>query len=114
MTLPQRSLHPASGNDRGALLGALELVARSDVQLGKIARAVVGQGVSLEPRPQVLHWIEIGRVRRQERNLEVPSQTVQIVAHEAAAMRPQTIPDDQQRLLQVGLECLEEIDDLLF
>ncbi len=32
MTLPKRSLHPASGDDRGALVGALELVARSGMQ----------------------------------------------------------------------------------
>jgi hypothetical protein len=29
-------------------------------------------------------------------------------------MRPQAIPDDEQRLLQVGLERFEEVDDLLF
>lgn len=31
-----------------------------------------------------------------------------------AAMSPQTIPDNQQRLLEVSLERLEEFDDLFF
>lgn len=45
MTSPQRSLLPASGDDRGALLCALELVAGGGVQLAQVVGAVVGQGM---------------------------------------------------------------------
>ena len=55
MTSPQRSLHPASGNDRGSLLSALELVAGGGVQPAQVAWAEIGQSVALEPSPQVLH-----------------------------------------------------------
>lgn len=40
------------------------------------------------------------------------AQAVQVVAQQATAVRFQTIPDDQQRLLQVGLQRLEEFEDL--
>jgi transposase len=49
MTSPQLGLHPASGDDRRSLLGALELVAGGDVQFVQIAGAEVGQGVAFEP-----------------------------------------------------------------
>lgn len=49
MTSPERSLHPARGDDRRALLRALELVACGGVQLAQTVRAIVGQRVSLEP-----------------------------------------------------------------
>lgn len=114
MTLPERSLHPAGGDDRGALLRTLELAARRGVQLGKVVGAIVDQGMTLEPCPEVLHWIQIRRVRRQEGDLNVRIQGVQIVANQTAAVCLQAIPEDQQRLLQMSLECLEECDDLLF
>src|ERR1700738_5121835 len=102
MTLPKRSLHPASGDDRGALLSALELVARARVQLAEIVGTVIGQRVSLEPSPQVFDGVQVRCVRRQECDLDVSGQAVQILAHQTTAMRLQAIPDDQQRLLQVG------------
>lgn len=114
MTSPKRSLHPASGNDRGTFLSALELVARGQLQFAQIVGTAVGHGVSFEPGPQAFHGIQVRCVRRQECDLDVSGQAVQILAHQATAMRPQAIPDDQQGLLQVGLERLEEVDDLLF
>ena len=70
MTLPERSLHPASGDDRRTLLSALEFVACRRVQLCQVVGAVVGHGVPLEPSLQVLHRIEVGRLGRQKGNLE--------------------------------------------
>src|SRR5438445_10639866 len=98
MTLPQGSLHPASSDYRGPLLCALEFVARGDMQLAQIAGTVVGESMSFEPCPQIFDGIQVWRVRRQERNLNVSVQTVEILAHQATAMRPQAIPDDQQWL----------------
>jgi hypothetical protein len=114
MTSPQRSLHPASGDDRRSLLSALELVAGARMQFAEIVGAVVGQRVALQPGPQVFDRVHVRRVRRQKRDLDVSVQAVQVLAHQTTAVRLQTIPYHQQRLLQVGLERLEEFDDLLF
>ena len=77
MTSPQRSLHPASGNDRGSFLGALEPVACGRMQFAQVVGAVVGHRVALEPGPQIFDRIEVGRVGWQERNRDVPAQRVQ-------------------------------------
>ena len=74
MTSPQRSLRPARGNDRGSLLGALELVAGGGMQLAEVVGAEVGQGVALESGPQILDRIQVRRVGRQECDLDVSSQ----------------------------------------
>ena len=113
MTLPQRSLHPASGNDRGTFLGALEFVASCDLQFAEVVGTVVGHGVTFEPSPKVFDRIHVGCIGRQECNLNVPLQSVQVLAYKPTAMRPQSIPDYQQRLPQMSLEHLEKIDDLL-
>src|ERR1035437_8577250 len=86
MTSPQRSLHPASGNDRGSFLGALELVACGRMQLAQVVGAVVGYRVALEPSPQIFDRIEVGRVGWQVRNLDVTAQRVEIVAYEVAVV----------------------------
>jgi hypothetical protein len=39
-------------------------------------------------------------------------QRIEIVAYQAAAMRLQTVPNYQQRLLEMGFECVEKFDDL--
>ncbi len=49
---------------------ALELVACRRLQLAQVVGAVVGHRVPLEPGPQVLHWIEVGGVEREEGNLD--------------------------------------------
>lgn len=66
MTSPKRGLAPAGGNDRWAFLSALEFVARRGVQLAQVVGTVVGQRMSLEPRPQVFDGIEIGRGGRKK------------------------------------------------
>ena len=114
MTSPERSLHPASSNDRGTLLRALEFVACGRVQLAQIVGTVVGQRVSLEPSPQIFDRIEVGGVGRKKGNVDVPVQSVEIIAHQMAAMRLQAIPDHQQGLLEMGLQRFEKFDDLFF
>ena len=44
-------------------MGTLELVARGAVKLGEVVGAIVGQGMALEPGPQVFHRIEVGCIR---------------------------------------------------
>ena len=113
MTLPKCSLHPASSDDRRSFLRAPELVAGGGVQFGEIVGAVIGQRMTLEPSPEIFDWIQIGRVRGKESDLDMPVDRIQILAHQAAAMRPQAIPDHEQRLAQVGFERLQERDDFL-
>ena len=113
MTPLQRSLFPASGDDGRTLLGALEVVASRRLQLREVVRTVVGQRMSLEPRPQIFHGIGLRRVRRQERELDGPVEGVPVVANDAAVVCAGTVPDHQQGLLQVILEGLEQFDPLL-
>ena len=87
MTSPERSLHPASGNDRGAFLRALEFVACGRVQLAQIVGTVIGQRMPLEPRPQIFDRIEVWGVGWKKGDLDVPVQCVEVIAHKTAAMR---------------------------
>ncbi len=114
MTSPKRSLHPAGGDDGGTLLSALEFVARGSLKLAEVVGAVIRQGMSFQPSPQVLDRVEVGCVRWQKRNQDAPAQGVQVIAYQAASVRLQTIPDYEQRLLQMRLERFEEFDDLFF
>src|SRR5882757_8360891 len=113
-TSPQASLNPARCDDGGAVLCALELVASSDVELVEAGRTEVGQGMALEPGPQEFDRVQVRRVRRQERHLDSTIGGVQVFAHELAAMGLQSVPDDQQRPLQVRAQRLEELDVLFF
>ena len=112
-TSPEAGLNPTRGDDGWAFLRALEFVAGGDVELIEVGRTEVGQGMTLEPGPQELDGVQVRRVRRQECHLNGAFGGVQILAHELAAMGLQTIPDDQQRPLQVGAQRLEELDVLL-
>lgn len=112
VTSPQRSLLPAGGDDRGSLLCTLEVVACSRLQFAEVVRTVVGHGVTLEPGPQILHWIEVWCVGRQVGDLDMPVQAVDVVAYKVAVVRPCTIPDHQQGLFQMAFERLEELDKL--
>lgn len=89
MASPESSLHPASGDDRRSFLSALEFVARGRMQFAQVVGAIVGQRMSFEPGPQVLDRIHARRVRRQEGNLDVSIQAVQILAHQATAVSSQ-------------------------
>src|SRR4030065_925046 len=112
MTLKQTGLLPTSCNDIRAVLGAFELVAGGRLQLGEIVRAEVRQGMTLEPSPQIFDRIQIGRVRRQERDLDMPIDAVQIIPDQFRPVRLEAIPDNQERLLGGGFERLETLDDL--
>ena len=78
MTLKQTGLHPTRRNDVRAMLGALELVAGSRLQLGEIVRAEVRQRMTFEPSPQIFDRIQVGSVGWQERYLNMPICTVQV------------------------------------
>jgi len=112
MTLKQTSLLPACRKDIRTLLSTFELVSGRHLQLGEIVREEIRQCITLEPSPQTFHWFEIGRIRRQECQLEMSILSVQMVTHQFAAMRHQSIQNSQRRLLELRLEFLEKLDDL--
>ena len=108
MTLPKLSLLPTSHDDRLAMLGALELVSGGDFEFLQRGRAEIGQRMTLEPGPQVLDRIQLGRVGGQSRDQDFTLCGVNIVGHDAAAVRFGTIPKYEQPAAQVALECFEE------
>jgi hypothetical protein len=57
-------------------LSALEFVSRGGLQLAQIVKTVVGQPVSLEPRPQIFDGIEIRGIGRKKGDLDVPVQRI--------------------------------------
>ena len=57
--------------------------------------------------------LQVRGVGRQECDLDVSGQVVHVFAHQTTAMGLQAVPDDQQRLFQVGLERFEEFDQIL-
>src|SRR5438445_12005425 len=85
-TSPEASLNPARRDDRRAVLCALEFVAGGDVELIEVGRTEVGQGMPLEPGPQEFDWVQVRRVRRQERRLDGAIGGVQILAHELTSL----------------------------
>lgn len=91
----------------------LEFVACGHLQFAQVVGAVVGQGMAFEPGPQIFHRIEVWRVGRQECDLDMSVQAVEIVAHDVAAVRLGSIPDHQQGPFEMSLEGLEEFDKLL-
>lgn len=112
MTLPKLDLSPTSGDDRGAALCASELAASGGVQLVEVAGADVGQRMAPEPAAQVFDGVDLGRVRRQIADLDLPVERIQVVAHRTCAMLLWTVLEDQQRALQVGAQGLQKLDDL--
>src|SRR5487761_2661513 len=112
MTLKQAGLLPTGRNYIRAMLGAFELVAGSRLQLGEIVRAEVRQCMALEPGPQIFDWVQVGRVRWQECDLDVAIGTVQIIPDQFRPVCFESIPDNQERLLEVRFERLEKFDDL--
>jgi hypothetical protein len=84
MRSPQLGLLSARGDDGRALLVALELATGGVSEFDKGVRTEVGQRVSLQTGPQVLHRLEVQRVAGQQRRLYGALGTVQIRAHDAA------------------------------
>ena len=84
------------------------------IEFVEVGRTIVGQRMALQPCPQIFDRIQVGRVGRQERHLDVAVGRVQILEDEFTVVRSQPVPDNQQRLLQVRAQRLEELDVLFF
>src|SRR5450830_743181 len=114
MTSPQLCLLPTSHDDGGAVLGALELLTRGDLQFVEVVRTEIRQRMSLQPGPEIFDRIQVRRVRRQECDLNVAIGAVEVFANQFRLVRSESVEDYQQRLFQMCLERLEKLDDLLF
>src|SRR5450631_1255978 len=68
--------------------------------------------MTLEPSPQIFHRVDVRRVRRQERQLDLAVGGIDVIANQAGAMCLQAIPDNQQSPLQMGSQRFEEVHDL--
>lgn len=62
----------------------------------EVFSADIGHLVLFQMSPDVLHWIEFGSVSGEPLSQDMSVQTSDVVAHKLAAMRWQTIPNDQQ------------------
>ena len=67
---PQFCLFPTRGGDEATMQGAAQLVASGGFELAQRVGAEVDQHMALEPSPQILHWVELGTVARQQGHLD--------------------------------------------
>src|SRR5690242_21286152 len=84
-----------------------------DSQFGEVLGTEVGQFVMLPMCPEVFDWIQLGRIGRQELQVDGALLALDILAHQPTAMRLEPIPDDQQlSVAQMSPQRFEEGDDL--
>lgn len=96
MTLKQFGLCPTCSYDGRSFLGAPEFVSSGSLEFAKVVRAVVGQSVALEPSPKVFDWIQVGRIGRKKRHLDVALCAVEVF--HVRLVSPKAIPDNEKRL----------------
>jgi len=84
-----------------------------DSQFGEVLGTEVGQFVMLPMCPEVFDGIQLGRIGRQELQVDSALLALDIFAHQPTAMRLEPIPDDQQLSVgQMPPQRFEEGDDL--
>ena len=66
----------------------------------------------LLPSRDVFHRVELRGIGRQKLDLDVPLGEFDELPHQAAAVGWQSIPDNQQRLVDVTQQCFEKVDHL--
>src|SRR5579859_4607729 len=97
MTLNRQfSLLPERGDELRSALHRLESVACEGAYFANSVQTQVGQLALLHVAPDVLGRVEFGRVSGQSLQDEVPVERFNVVLDEAAAVRRQAIPDDEQ------------------
>ena len=75
-------------------------------------RTDVRQLVLLPVSPNVFHRVQLRCVGRQELRCDVPFGELDEFSHQAATVRRQPVPDDQQRAVDVAEQSFQEVDDL--
>ncbi len=106
-------MFPEGGDESSASLGALEPGASDGAKFVEISGTEVRQLMLFPMSPEVLHGIELGRIGRQEFQLDVAALGFDPVADQTAAMGLQPVPDDQQFAPgEMLAEAFEESDNL--
>ena len=109
----QFSLFPGRSDQRWSPLHRLEVVAGELADFADGVEAQIGDLVLFEIGPDRLNGIEFRGIGRQARNRNMAVQLYEPGVEFSAAMDGSTIPDDQQRFLDLALEGTEKFDDLL-
>ncbi len=110
---PQRGLTPEGGDQARAAAHATERSSRRFAELPVVLGANVRQFVLLPVGPDVLHRVQFGRVGRQIGRGDPALQTGDVVLHQPAAVRGQTVPHHQQGQAQVAHQGLQKVQHLL-
>src|SRR5579859_964017 len=113
MTLNRQfCLLPERGDELRSALHRLEPFACEGAYFANSVQTQVGQLALLHVAPDVLGRVEFGRVGGQSLQDEVPVERFNVVLDEAAAVRRQAIPDDEQLAANLLGQRLQEFDEL--
>ena len=89
------------------MLHGVSGAARAMRKAVKISGGIVGEGIGLQPRPQVLDGVEFRSVRRQV--LQVSRAGQNAFVDELALVGLEAIPDEHDGRAQLALQMLEEV-----
>jgi hypothetical protein len=113
MTLDrQLGLLPEGTDQRGSTLHGFEPSGGVSPDLGDGVQAQVGEFALFGVAEQIFDGIELRGIGGQAFQDDVAVERIDVVADQAAAVRGQPIPDDQQLALDLGAQGLEEFDQL--
>ena len=108
----QFGLLPERGDELRSALHRLEPVAGEGADLADGVQAKIGQLALLHVTPDVFDRIEFRRVRGQAFQDQVSVERFDVVLDDAAAVRRQAVPDDQQLAANLLGRRLQEFDKL--
>ena len=108
----QRGLRPERGDELRSALHGLEPVASKGADFADGLQAQIGQFALLHVAPNVFDGIEFGRVRRQAFENNMSTDCFDEALDHPAAVRRQTIPDDEQLAVDLVGERLQEFHEL--
>src|SRR5208283_2620039 len=109
---PQRSLLPEGRYEPRTAPHPAEGLAGSLTQLPVVLRAHVRQFVLFPVRPDVFDGIQFGSIGRQVLDVNVTLQAIEVIPHQTTAMCRQTIPDNQQRTIDLSDQRFQKIHHL--
>src|SRR2546427_6471399 len=108
----QFGLLPKRADQGGSALHRFDAPCGVASDLADGIQTQVGQLALFGVAEQILDGIEFGCVAGEALKGDVPIERLDVVAHHAAAMRGQTIPDDQQFAFDLRLQRLQVHDQL--
>ena len=88
-------------------------LAGSSIQLDEILGAKIGQIIAFDVAPEVFDWIEFRRVGGQLLNLDPLTTGFDMGFDLLGPMRPEAIPYDEYRSLDVAAQMIHKTTDLV-